>query len=77
VVRLDWWERAERDERADLCEAGLELDVRVLALEPHCCSTFSSSIFRRRGVQATDMTCGVLMQVEVIGNKDGEQVGVG
>jgi hypothetical protein len=81
VVRLDCWERAERDERADLCETGRELGVRVsLALEPHCCSALSSSIFRRRGVQATDMTGGVLVPVGVGARgkkKDWELVEVG
>lgn len=29
VLRIDRWERADRDERADFCEVGRELGVRV------------------------------------------------
>jgi hypothetical protein len=65
VVLLDCWERADRDERADFCEAGRELGVRV---EPHVCS--GVSIFSRKGVQTTDMCCRVLIVIEVIEVKE-------
>jgi hypothetical protein len=48
---------ADRDERADLCEAGRGLGVRV---SPHGCSGLSSFIPSRSGVQ-TAPACGMMV----------------